>query len=133
MRAKLCFLISHRLVLIIGAAACLLMLALEGEVVADDAAGLGPVFIVQHCSVGKMTQRRKLLLHVQDVAVRVNALRTIIFSPHSGRPNVSRVVVCARFLSRKEYVYKRCNHGFSARGVSRHQIPTPTEHVALLQ
>ena len=50
------------------------MLALEGEVVANDAAGLRAVLVVLHGAVGKVTQRRELLLHVQDVAVCVNPL-----------------------------------------------------------
>jgi hypothetical protein len=58
----------------ISAAACPFVLALEREVVADDAAGLRSILVIQHRAVREMTQRRKMLLHVEDVAVCINAL-----------------------------------------------------------
>ena len=95
------YLISHKLLLIIGAAACLLMLALEGEVVADDAAGLGAVLVVQHRSVCKVTQRCKLLLHVQNIAVRINSLRKILTSMRSRGPDVSKSVYLCQVFSHR--------------------------------
>ena len=47
----------------------------EGVVVADDAAGLRPVLVVEGDPVGQVAQRSRLLLDVQDVAVLVDALR----------------------------------------------------------
>ena len=46
------------------------------SVVADDAAGLGPVLVRGRHPVRQVRQRRELLLHVQDVAVHVHALPT---------------------------------------------------------
>ena len=114
--------ISHRLLLIIGAAACLFMLALEGEVVADDAAGLGAVLVVQHRSVCKMTQRRKLLLHIQDVAICVNALRRARFSFCSRQRNVSRFVCLCQIFSHRVQV-QEVQSCASTGDVRRHQVP----------
>ncbi len=51
------------------------MLALEGVVVADDAAGFGPVLVGCGHTVSQVAQCRKGLLHVQDVAVNVHPLQ----------------------------------------------------------
>ncbi len=52
----------------------LFVLALEGIVVANDAAGLGPVLVGCGHAVRKVAQRRERLFHIQDVAVDVHAL-----------------------------------------------------------
>ena len=67
---------SHALLLHLRKRAVhLLMLPLQGVVVADDAAGLRPVLVRGRHPVRQVAQCRKLLLHVQDVAVRVHALQ----------------------------------------------------------
>ena len=53
----------------------LFMLTLERVVVANDAAGFGPVLVSCGHTVSQVAQRRKGLLHVQDVAVDVHALQ----------------------------------------------------------
>jgi hypothetical protein len=52
----------------------LLVLRLDGVVVPDDAASLRRVFVRQHAPMSQMTKGRVLILHIQDVAVRVNPL-----------------------------------------------------------